>query len=114
MTSTYSLEAAPERATQDAAIAGHQYEQMMFALSRRLERAAHDHGKQLQKFWTDAAKVQRRFAEFQKAGKLGDDAKAYAADAQQRYALTLDVLRERRTGQGARGGRHTAGADLRP
>ena len=28
-------------------------------------------------------------------GKLGDDARAYAVDAQQRYALTLDVLRER-------------------
>ncbi len=95
MTSTYSLETAPERVTHDAGAAGHQFEQMMLVLSRRIERASHDHGQRLQKFWTDAAEVQRRFAESQKDGKLADDAKAYAIDAQQRTALTLDVLRER-------------------
>ncbi len=64
-------------------------------MGRRIERAAHDHGHRLQKFWSDAADVQRRFAEAQKVGKLADDARAYAVDAQQRYALALDVLRER-------------------
>ena len=95
MTSTYSPGTGPERAIQDAAVAAHQFEQMMFAMSRRIERAAHDHGKRLQKFWTDAAEVQRRFAEAQKEGKLAADAKTYVTDAQQRYALTLEVLRER-------------------
>ena len=95
MTSTYSLETAPARATQDAAMSGRQFEQMMLAMSRRIERAARDHGKRLQKFWADAAEAQRRFAEAQKDGKLADDARAYSTDMQQRMALTLDVLRER-------------------
>ncbi len=95
MTSPYSPGTAAERATQDAGMAAHQYEQMLFALSRRIERAGRDHGERLQKFWSDAAEVQRRFAGAQQTGKLGDDAKAYAVDAQQRFALTLDVLRER-------------------
>ena len=46
-------------------------------------------------FWTDAAEVQRRFAESQKGGALADDAKAYAVDALERTTLTLEVLRER-------------------
>jgi hypothetical protein len=95
MTSTYSSETGPERATRDAVVAAHQFEQIMFALSRRIDRAAREHGQRLEKFWTDAADVQRRFADSQKTGKLVDDAKAYAVDAQQRYMLTLDVLRER-------------------
>ena len=114
MTSTYSSANAPERAMQDAAMGAHQYEQMMFALSRRVERAARDHGQRLQKFWTDAAEVQRRFAETQKEGTLADDAKVYSTDMQQRLAMTLDVLRERgQQRHRARGGRHAAGADLR-
>ena len=95
MTSTYSPGTGPERATQDAAAAAHQFEQLTSVLSRRLERAGRAHGERLHKFWTDAADVQRRFADAQWDGKLADDAKAYAVDAQQRYALTLDVLRER-------------------
>ena len=95
MTSTYSAANAPERATQDAAMAARQYEHLMFALSRRVERAAHDHGDRLQKFWTDAADVQRRFAAAQKDGRLSDDVRAYATDMQQRLALTLEVLSER-------------------
>ena len=95
MTSTYSPGTGPERATQDAAAAAHQFEQLTSVLSRRLERAGRAHGERLHKFWTDAADVQRRFADAQRDGKLADDAKAYAVDAQQRYALTLDVLRER-------------------
>jgi pimeloyl-ACP methyl ester carboxylesterase len=95
MTSTYSPGTGPERAMQDAAVAAHQFEQMMFAMSRRIERAARDHSQRLQKFWTDAADVQRRLADAQKDGKLADDARAYAVDVQQRLALTLDVLRER-------------------
>jgi pimeloyl-ACP methyl ester carboxylesterase len=95
MTSTYSLASAPAHATQDAATAGRQYEQITFALSRRLERAARDHGERIQKFWSDAADVERRFAKAQQDGQLIDDARAYATDMQQRLALTLDVLRER-------------------
>ena len=95
MTSTYSAANAPDRATQDAAMAARQYEHMMFALSRRVERAAHDHGERLQKFWSDAADAQRRFVAAQKDGMLADDAWAYATDMQQRLALTLEVLRER-------------------
>ena len=95
MTSTYTPGTGPERATQDAAVAAHQFEQIMFATSRRIERAGRDHGHRLQKFWSDAADVQRRFAESRKVGKLADDAKAYAIDAQQRYTLALNVLRER-------------------
>ena len=67
----------------------------MFALSRRIERASKDHGERIQKFWSDAADVQRRFADAQKDGSLADDARAYAIDAQQRTTLTLDILRER-------------------
>ncbi len=85
MTSTYSAATAPERATQDAAVAGRQYEQILFDLSRRFERAARDHGQRLQKFWTDAAEAQRRFAEGQKDTKLADDAKDYSTDMQQRF-----------------------------
>ena len=95
MTSTYTPGTGPERATQDAAVAAHQFEQIMFATSRRIERAGRDHGHRLQKFWSDAADVQRRFAESRKVGKLADDARAYAIDAQQRYTLALNVLRER-------------------
>jgi pimeloyl-ACP methyl ester carboxylesterase len=95
MTSTYSPGTAPERAIQDAATVGHQFEQIMFALSRRIERASRDHGERIQKFWTDAADVQRRFADAQKDGKLADDARAYAIDAQQRTTLALEILRER-------------------
>ncbi|RBP12243.1 uncharacterized protein DUF3141 [Roseiarcus fermentans] len=95
MTSPFSPGTAAARATEDAQMLGHQYEQMMFAMSRRIERAAKDHGDRLQKFWADAADVQRRFAEAHNSGKLGDEAKAYAVDVQQRTALTLDVLRER-------------------
>jgi pimeloyl-ACP methyl ester carboxylesterase len=95
MTSTYSLANAPERATEDGAALGHQFEQMLYAFSRRAERAAHDHGKRLQEFWTEAAEAQRRFARSQKEGRLADDAGAYATDARQRAAITLDVLRER-------------------
>ncbi len=95
MTSTYSPGTEAQRAAQDATVAAHQFEQMMFVMSRRIERAAQDHGQRLQKFWTDAAEVQRRLAQSQKDGKLAEDAKAYAVDAQQRNTLTLEVLRER-------------------
>ena len=64
----------------------------MFAFSRRAERIAKDHGKRLHDFWTDAAEAQRRLAESQKEGRLAEDAKA---DAAQRLAVTLDILRER-------------------
>jgi hypothetical protein len=50
---------------------------MMFAMSRRIERAARDHGQRLRKFWTDAADVQRRLADAERDGKLADDARAY-------------------------------------
>ncbi len=95
MTSTYSLATAPERAAEDGAALGHQFEQMLFAFSRRAERGAKDHGKRLQEFWSDAAGAQRRFAQSQKNGRLADDARTYATDASQRLAITLDVLRER-------------------
>src|SRR5271157_1444764 len=95
MTSTYSPLTAPQRATEDGAMAAHQYEQLLFAFSRRAEHVARDHGERLQKFWTDAAEAQCRFAESQKEGRLADDATTYATDAAQRFALTLDVLRER-------------------
>ncbi len=91
----YSSLNAPQRAAEDGAMAAHQYEQLLFAFSRRAEHIARDHGKRLQEFWTDAAEAQRRIAESQKEGRLADDATAYATDATQRLALTLDVLRER-------------------
>ena len=69
---------------------------MLFAFSRRAEHMAHDHGKRLQQFWTDAAEAQRRFAEVAKGWPARRRRpKAYATDAAQRCALTLDVLRER-------------------
>ncbi len=95
MTSTYSPGTGPERAIQDARTVGHQFEQILFALSRRMERTSKDHGQRIQKFWGDAADMQRRFAEAQKDGTLADEARTYAADAQRRTLLTLDILRER-------------------
>ena len=102
MTSTYSPGTGPERAAQDAATVGRQFEQILFALSRRLERASHDHGQRTQNFWTDATEVQRRFADAQKDGKLADDARAYAIDAQQRTMLDARYsARARRAGHRA-------------
>src|SRR5271165_535712 len=95
MTSTYSSLTAPQRATEDGAMTAHQYEQLLFAFSRRAEHVARDHGKRLQEFWTEAAEAQRRFAESLNDRRFADDAKAYATDAVQRLALALDVLRER-------------------
>src|SRR5271157_2966674 len=95
MTSTYSVANAPQLAAEDGAALGRQFEQMLFAFSRRAERAARDHGERIQAFWTEVAEAQCRFAESQKEGRLADDAKAYATDAAQRFALALDVLRER-------------------
>jgi len=95
MTSTYSSLTAPQRATEDEAMTAHQYEQLLFAFSRRADHVARDHGKRLQEFWTEAAEAQRRFAESLNDRRFADDAKAYATDAVQRFALALDVLRER-------------------
>ena len=95
MTSTYSPVNATNRLAEDGARFAHQVEHLLFALSRRAEHMAKDHGKRLQQFWTDVAEAQRRFAEAQKDGRLADDARSYATDAAQRTALTLDVLRER-------------------
>jgi pimeloyl-ACP methyl ester carboxylesterase len=95
MTTTYSVQNAPRRAAEDGAMAGRQYEQLLFAFSRRAEHFARDHGRRLQQFWTDAGEAQRRFADAQKNGTLADDTRTYATDAAQRFALTLDVLRER-------------------
>ena len=95
MTSTYSLEGAPERAAEDGSALGHQFEQMLFAFSRRAEKAARDHGKRVQEFWKEAAEAQRRFAQSMKQGRIAEEARAYATDAAQRTTITLDVLRER-------------------
>src|SRR5271165_5656023 len=91
MTSTYSLEGAPE----DGSALGHQFEQMLFAFSRRAEKAARDHGKRVQEFWKEAAEAQRRYARSMTEGRIAEEAQAYATDAAQRTTLTLDVLRER-------------------
>ena len=95
MTSTFSPVNAPERLAEDGARFAHQLQHMLFALSRRAEHVAHDHGKRLRQFWTDAAEAQRRFAQSQKDGQFADDARTYATDAAQRASLTLNVLRER-------------------
>jgi len=95
MTSTFSVANAPQLAAEDGAALGRQFEQMLFAFSRRAERAARDHGERIQAFWTEVAEAQRRFAQSQKDGKLAEDAQSYATDAGQCFALTLDVLRER-------------------
>ena len=95
MASTYSLANAPQRAAEDGAAYGRQFEQLLFALSRRAERAARDHGARLQALWNDTHEAQLRLAESQKDGRLVDEAHAYAVDAAQRMMLTLDVLRER-------------------
>src|SRR5271165_6156473 len=95
MTSTYSLASAPERAAEDGAALGHQFEQMLFAFSRRAEKAARDHGKRVQEFWKEAGEAQRRFAQSMNEGRIAEEAQAYATDAAQRTTLTLDVLRER-------------------
>ena len=95
MTSTFSPVNAPERLAEDGARFAHQLQHMLFALSRRAEHMAHDHGKRLRQFWTDAAEAQRRFAQSQKDGQFADDARSYATDTAQRASLTLNVLRER-------------------
>ena len=94
MASTYSLAQVPQSVAEDGAALGHQFEQMMFAFSRRARRAAQDHGKRVQDFW-NAAEAQRRLACSQRQGRIAGDARAYAADAAQRLTLTLDALRER-------------------
>jgi hypothetical protein len=84
MTQTYSLANAPDRAAKAGVAAAHQYEQTLFALSRRTERAARDHGLRMRELWTDAAAVWRGFAASQAKGQLAEEARAYAGDAAQR------------------------------
>ena len=95
MSQTYSLANGPERAAKAGMTAAHQYEQTLFALSRRGERAARDYGLRMRELWTDVAEVWRGLADARAQGRLADEARASATDAAQRSALTLDILRER-------------------
>jgi hypothetical protein len=95
MSQTYSLVNASDRAAKAGVTAAHQYEQILFALSRRAEHAARENGRRMRELWTEVTEVWRGFAASQTTGQLTDAAQAYAADAAQRSALTLDILRER-------------------
>ena len=95
MASYYSQANAPKRAIDDAAAIAAQSQHVAFALGRRMERMARDHGERLKSLMASAADISQRFADASEKRTLRDSGQEYVVDAAQRATLTLDVLRER-------------------
>ena len=91
MSSIYSPENGSKRLAEDGAVFNTQMQQLMFVMGRHIEKIAQDHGQRMNAAWSA---MQPMLAEIQQAasqGRLPDLARDYAADAAQRFALTLDV-----------------------
>ena len=91
----FSYANAANRTVKDGAAAAAQTQHVMFALGRRMDRMARDHGERLKTLMAEGAEINKRLFEPADKTAVAQWARDYVADAAQRATLTLDVLRER-------------------
>jgi pimeloyl-ACP methyl ester carboxylesterase/tellurite resistance protein len=95
MEPTFSLVEFPSCFARTQATSGLQFQHVMTASARHMERIGRTHGARAQEFWRSFGVVMAAFAAAQGKNGLSKDAETYARDAARRAILTVDVLRER-------------------
>jgi pimeloyl-ACP methyl ester carboxylesterase len=95
MEPTFSPVEFPSRFARAQATSGLQFQHVMTASARHMERIGRTHGARAQEFWRSFGDMMAAFATAQGRNGLSKDAATYAKDAARRAILTVDVLRER-------------------
>lgn len=95
MEPTFSRAEFPSRFALAQTTTGLQFQHILTATARHLERIGRTHGTRLQDYWLGFGGLMTAYAAAQGKDRLAKDAIDYIRDATRRTLLTIDVLRER-------------------